>query len=157
MRLCVACGCVRAVCARSGVFDEGPRLLDFGSRLGRWQKKCLQVAVAGARRGSAQDAVRTRMLRACCNNRASGLAGGAEEARNFHRVRQVLRSVGRRVRVLDVQCVDDFWDGLWLGAWNLGSAGGTLLGTFVWSRSEEHVFDAECDGMQTWLAASDSC
>ena len=102
--------------AGPGVFDERPSSVGFGSRLGRWQKKCLQVAVLGACRGSFQDAVRIRMLRACCNNRASGLAGGAEEARNFHRVRQVLRSVGRRVRVVGVQCVDDFWDGLWLGA-----------------------------------------
>ena len=101
--------------------------------------------------------MRTRLLRTCSNNRGSGLAGGAEEARNFYGAKKVLRSVGKRVRVLDVRCVDDFWEGLWLGASWLGSARGTILGTLVWSRSEQHVFVACCEGMQQWLASCDSC
>ena len=94
---------------------EGACLLDFGSRLGRWHRKCLQTAVLGVCCDSVKDVVRARLLHACGNNCGSGLAGGGEETRNFHAVRRVLRSVGKRVRVLDVECMADFWDGLWLG------------------------------------------
>ena len=53
------------------------------------------------------------------------------------------RFVGKRVRVLDVRCLADFWDGHWLGVWSLGSARGSPLGTLVWSRSDRHVFVAD--------------
>ena len=69
------------------------------------------------------------------------------EARNFLSVAQVLRCFGKRVRVVDVQRKADFWEGLWLGVWDMGSARGSVLGTLVWSRSEQHVFVAESKGM----------
>jgi hypothetical protein len=51
----------------------------------------------------------------------------------------------------------DFWDGLWLGVWFLGAARGSLAGTLVWSRFDQHVFVANCEGMQDWLDSGDSC
>ena len=78
----------------------------------------MQTAVLGVCRYPVKDVVRARLLRACGNNCSSGLAGGPEEGRNFHAVARVLRSVGKRVRVLDVQSMSDFWDGLWLGGWS---------------------------------------
>ena len=117
----------------------------------------MQTAVLGVCCDSVKDVVRARLLHACGNNCGSGLAGGGEEARNFHAVRRVLRSVGKRVRVLDVECMADFWDGLWLGVWFLGAARGALAGTLVWSRFDQHVFVANCEGMQEWLDPGDSC
>ena len=126
----------------------GARLLDFGGRLGRWSNKCLQTSVLGLCRDSAKDVLRARLLRTCSNDLGSGFAGGAKEARNFYGVQKVLRSVGKRVRVLDIRCCGDFWGGLWLGSWWLGSAREQILGTLVWSRLEQHVFVACCEGMQ---------
>ena len=83
--------------------------MDFGGRLGRWHNKCLQTSVLGLCRDSAKDVLRARLLRTCSNDLGSGFAGGVKEARNFYGVQKVLRSVGKRVRVLDVRCVDAFW------------------------------------------------
>ena len=79
------------------------------------------------------------------------------EARNFMTVANVLRCYGKRVRVVDVQHKADYWDGLWLGVWGMGSAPGNLLGTLLWSRAEQHVFVVECDGTDTWMDACESC
>ena len=78
------------------------------------------------------------------------------EARNFQSVVAVLRCLGKLVRVVDVQCKSDFWGGLWLGVWSMGSARGCVLGTLVWSRSEQHVFVVECEGMECLLGACES-
>ena len=135
-----------------------PRLLDFGSRLGRFRNKCLQNAVLGLCRSSPKDAVRSRLPQTCCNHRGSGLAGGLLEASNFQWVGKVLRCYGKRVRVLDVKCRADFWEGSCLGAWNMGSAHGTLLGTLVWSRLDRHVYvAADCHDMHMGLDAGGYC
>ena len=79
------------------------------------------------------------------------------EAGNFLSVAQVLRCFGKRVRVVDVQRKDDFWEGLWLGVWDMGSSRGSVLGTLLWSRAEQHVVVVECDGMDDWMDACESC
>ena len=55
---------------------DGLCLLDFGSRLGRWHKKCLQAAVLGLCRDSARDVLKTGLSRTRWNNRRSVVAGG---------------------------------------------------------------------------------
>ena len=96
---------------------DGLCLLDFGSRLGRWHKKCLQTAVLGLWRDSAKKDLKMRLLRMCSNNRGSGLAGGVLEASNFRNVGKVLRCSGKRVCVVDVECTADF---LSAAAWACG-------------------------------------
>ena len=135
----------------------GPCLLDCGSRLGMWRNKCLQIAVLRMCNGSQTDDVRVRLLQACRNNRGAGLAGGIVEATNFHSVAEALRCSGKRVRVLDVQCKDDFWNGGCLGVWNMGEPSGTVLGTLVWCRSDRHVFVVKNMGTQSWSDACESC
>ena len=138
---------------------DGPCLLDFGSRLGRWHKKCLQAAVLGLCRDSAREVLETRLLRTCSNNRGSGAAGGQLEASNFRSVGKVLHCSGKRVCVLDAQCTADVFAGRLLGVWSLGSTRGSCLGTLVWSRSDEHVYVVDGDCMQAWAASrgSHSC
>ena len=148
---CASCSTSMFVCA-----TDGPSLLDFGSRLGRWHKKCLQRAVLGLCGESGRGALKARLLRVCSNNRGSGLAGGVLEANNFRSVAKILRCFGKRVRVLDVRCAADFWEGLFLGAWTLGSDRGQTLGTLVWSRADQHVFVADGVDVQAWLGQWDS-
>ena len=51
---------------RDGVPTAGEAcVLDFGGRLGRWRKKCLEVAVLSLCGGSLKHAVKTRLLRSC--------------------------------------------------------------------------------------------
>ena len=111
---------------------DGACLLDFGSRLGRWHKKCLQTAVLGLWRDSAKKDLKMRLLRMCSNNRGSGLAGGVLEASNFRNVGKVLRCSGKRVCVVDVECTADFFVGRCLGVRSLGSARGTFQSDFLW-------------------------
>ena len=92
----------------------------------------------------------------CCNNRRSGLAGGALEAKNFRSVGKVLRCFGKRVCVLDVESTADFFVGRWLGVYMLGSDRGICLGTLVWSRSDQHVF-VSSERTHGWLGAGACC
>ena len=39
----------------------------------------------------------------------------------------------------------------------MGATNGTVLGTLVWSRADQHVFVIECHSVQTWLEGFDSC
>lgn len=104
-------------------------------------------------RGFSKNAARIRLLETCCNNHGSGLAGGGKGANDFRAVTEVSRSSGARVRVVDVQCRDDFWNRCFLGLWNLGASSGTVLGTLVWSPSDQHVFVADCRSLQRLLDA----
>ena len=116
----------------------------------------LQIAVMSMFREFSKYAVRILLEQTCCNNHGSGLAGGRQEASNFRGVAEVLRRLGKRVRVLDVQRTSDFWSRSFLGVWDLGATSGRVLGTLVWSRSDQHVFVSHCHGMETWLDALDS-
>ena len=148
---CVPCG--TSACGQAA---EGPRLLDFGSRLGRWHKKCLQNAVLGLCSSSQKDAVRKRLPHMCWNNRGAGLAGGVLEAKNFRSVEKVLRCFGKRVSVFDVQRTADFFVGRCLGVWSLGAVRGTCLGSLVWSRADQHVYVVDGESVQACMSAIDT-
>ena len=60
-----------------------PCLLDFGSRLGRWHKKCLQAAVLGLCRDSARDRLMKVLLRTRSNNHGSTKGPRPEILSNF--------------------------------------------------------------------------
>ena len=116
----------------------------------------MQAAVLGLCGDSARDVFRKRLLRTCSNNRRSGLAGGVLEACNFKCVEQTLRCFGKRVRVWDVQCIADFWEGRWLSVSSMGSACKQVIGTLVWSREDRHVYVAHWGSMSSWASSGGS-
>ena len=130
-----------------------PSLLDFGDRLVRWLRKCLQVAVLSLCGCSLRAVVRKRLVSGCSNSYGSGFAAGVPERRNFNCVEQTLRSVGKCVHVVDVERVADVWAGGLLGVSCLGAVHGASLGVLVWARSEQHVYGVEHDDAQAWRRA----
>ena len=115
-------------------------LLDFGSRLGRSPRKCLQNAVLGLCPEELQCSLRRRFLRDCQNSEGAGMCGTRREVCNFLRVELALRAECRCVNVVETASLASWYAGEVEGSWCIGSADRRTLGFLLWSRQERHVY-----------------
>ena len=119
---------------------QGKGLVDFGSRMGTWRRKCLQNAVLALCRGRQWARVRGRLGRWTGNGEGAGFGGTARAARNLEAVAEALRVEGLAVEVIGVASKAAFVAGEVDGCWRMGAPQGTVLGEVVWSKGEGHVY-----------------
>ena len=77
------------------------RLVDAGSRLGVWRRKCLQSAVLAVCSEPLRSALRASLMRVCANHVGFGWGLGRVGRQNVEQVARVLREHGVAVRVLE--------------------------------------------------------
>lgn len=109
--------------------------VDCGSRIGRWQGKCLQAAVVGVCSGDMRRRAERWFAKACANNDGSGLGGTLREARNFVSVCDFLCKEKRFVWIVERE--EEFAPVS--SRWQLGASAGECVGSLVWRRWSRHV------------------
>ena len=117
----------------------GVHVVECGSRLGKWRRKCLHAAVLHLCPAQERERVRRRVLKFAANHGSSSLIGTEVERRNFEGLVGLLREARWQVKVAVVGSREAFARGEVRGVWQLGAAQGGSLGVLVWFESDEHV------------------
>ena len=126
-------------------------VVDCGSRLGKWRRKCLHAAVLHLCPAQERERVRRRVLKFAANHASSSLIGTEVERRNFEGLVGLLREARWQVQVAVVGSREALARGEVKGVWQLGAAQGGSLGVFVWFESDEHVAVLKEPGMHSLL------
>ena len=129
----------------------GVHVVECGSRLGKWRRKCLHAAVLHLCPAQERERVRRRVLKFAANHASSSVIGTEVERRNFEGLVGVLREARWQVKVAVVGSREAFARGEVKGVWQLGAAQGGSLGVLVWFESDEHVAVLKGPGMHSLL------
>ena len=123
-------------------------LQDCGSRVGKWERKCLQRAIIECCNGSMRAAAEYYFRKRCQNNSNSGAGGNQVEVRNFNEVLSFLSWQKCCLRVFTSACRASFSLGYAFGGWVLGESSGRCLGDIAWLGAEKHVMllKGDCAG-----------
>jgi hypothetical protein len=119
---------------------RGQEIVDPGSELGGWKKKCFMRAVLSCVSGDAWDFMYGAFLERCNNNSGAGLCGSSVEASNFNVVRTALRKCSMCVRVWGASSLRSFSMGEVSSCGLLGARWSCSVGDLVWCEEEGHVY-----------------
>ena len=127
------------------------KLWDWGSRLGQYGSRCLQVAVVQQFRGLAREALGERLRIACGNDSPTAFWGEGLEARNMKETVRALKAEGLGVWVVFATDEVKLHRGYACGKVYVGAAWPKRVGAVAWLKAPRHAVALGGRGVQRYL------